>query len=290
MRTTYVSSEVNKYKQQKLNNVIQSLSDYVSCTTNDCTNQIYGTIDYCGYIYEGQVISGDKKPRRQDVPIKTTNNIFLGYLDNNGNLTVSNVQQTCGSSNNVDKSYCWCAGWCGCCTSDYECCYQVSCDCFPTCYYNCEIYEVAQTDYCIIDCYIKESLICNNIDAVSCIRYTSGGQSPTWTNAGACFFVCNVNNTSYLWSCNIISGSYFVCQQIATYNCNTCDWDWEAVTNTELVCNYVQNCLGWCVIDICSEGALGAALSYQTTYCCIVNCVCYVDATNQEVCIKERYL
>ena len=46
--TTYVSSIENRYSRAKLNNDIHSLDDFVSFTTNDKTEQEYGTIDYCG--------------------------------------------------------------------------------------------------------------------------------------------------------------------------------------------------------------------------------------------------
>ncbi len=91
--TSFVSSEKNKYQQVKLNNVIQSLSDFVNCTTNDCTKQEYGEINYFGPISIGQIICGNKKPRKQNVPVITTNNIFLGYLDPNGTITVKNNKQ-----------------------------------------------------------------------------------------------------------------------------------------------------------------------------------------------------
>ena len=84
----YVSSIDNKLKQSKLNNVILSLDCLVSCSTNDKTEQNYGVIEYSGPISPGQVIKGSKKPMKSGTPV-IADNIFLGVINNDGDLTVS---------------------------------------------------------------------------------------------------------------------------------------------------------------------------------------------------------
>ena len=102
-QVTYVSSVENRYKKAKLNNVIQSLNCFVTCSSPDTTIQDYGYICYCGCIYEGQYIQGNKKPRRAGTPV-IVNNTWLGTIDNNGYLRVEN---TCSS----EASFVTSTGW-----------------------------------------------------------------------------------------------------------------------------------------------------------------------------------
>ena len=58
--TTYVSSVDETKKRDSVNNVIKSLSCFITETTNDKTCQDYGYICYMGPIQVGQVIHGTK--------------------------------------------------------------------------------------------------------------------------------------------------------------------------------------------------------------------------------------
>ena len=89
----YLSSETDRTKRAKLNNVIQSLDLFVSCTTNDATKQQYGIIDYCGVLTEGQTIAGTKLPMRSGVPISTVNGVWIGNINEAGNLVVKNTNE-----------------------------------------------------------------------------------------------------------------------------------------------------------------------------------------------------
>lgn len=86
----HVSSIDDRVKRQKLNNVLDSLNDLVDYSTNDKTKQDYGQIQYCGNLVLGQEIQGTKKPRRQDVPIVTTSNAYVGMMQPNGSVMVEN--------------------------------------------------------------------------------------------------------------------------------------------------------------------------------------------------------
>lgn len=86
---TYVSSIDNREKRSKLNNVIKSLSDFVTCTTPDVTCQNYGIIDYCGTICKGQIIPGNHKSMRSGTPV-TACGTYIGKINGDGNLKVDN--------------------------------------------------------------------------------------------------------------------------------------------------------------------------------------------------------
>ncbi|MBQ2173741.1 MAG: hypothetical protein II453_01325 [Alphaproteobacteria bacterium] len=146
----YVSSIDNKLKQSKLNNVILSLDCLVSCSTNDKTEQNYGVIEYSGPISPGQVIKGSKKPMKSGTPV-IADNIFLGVINNDGDLTVSNNCQT-KSSWSVDSKYqdiTYDFTWLGTVSSCYQCTltscntccstttldgWEVTCTCTTYCY------------------------------------------------------------------------------------------------------------------------------------------------------------
>lgn len=102
-QVTYVSSIPNRFKKAKLNNVIQSLNCFVSCSCPDVTEQDYGYICYCGCVYDGQYIKGNKKPQKSGTPV-IVNNTWLGTIDNNGYLKVEN---TCSS----EASFVTSTGW-----------------------------------------------------------------------------------------------------------------------------------------------------------------------------------
>lgn len=86
---TYVSSINDRVKRQKLNNVIESLDCFISCTTNNKTLQNYGEMSYCGAIVPGQVVEGSRRPRRSNQPILTTTNAYVGSLNDAGNLIIN---------------------------------------------------------------------------------------------------------------------------------------------------------------------------------------------------------
>lgn len=90
---TYVSSECSTWKRTKLNNVIESLNCFVSNTTNDKTEQEYGTLSYTGKLYKGLHIQGDKKPKTVGTPV-IYNGIYLGKIDGNGELVIQNATST----------------------------------------------------------------------------------------------------------------------------------------------------------------------------------------------------
>lgn len=95
-QVTYVSSEKDRVKQSQLNNVIQSLNCFVSCTTPDTTQQDYGEICYTGPIKKGQIIKGNKKPKKAGTPV-IANGAWLGNIDRNGQLIITNNCNTTSS-------------------------------------------------------------------------------------------------------------------------------------------------------------------------------------------------
>lgn len=103
-QVTYVSSEQNRVKKSQLNNVIQSLNCFVSCTTPDETVQEYGLLEYTGTIKKGQVLYGNRKPKKAGTPV-IAGGAWLGNIDRNGRLTITN---TCSSTStiSVTEGYC----------------------------------------------------------------------------------------------------------------------------------------------------------------------------------------
>lgn len=88
--TNYLSDESDTTRRTKINNVIKSLSCFISETTNDKTEQDYGIICYCGPITLGQIIKGTKIPKVANTPV-IANNTFIGTIQGNGDLVVSNT-------------------------------------------------------------------------------------------------------------------------------------------------------------------------------------------------------
>lgn len=103
-QVTYVSSEQDRVKKSQLNNVIQSLNCFVSCTTPDKTEQEYGVLSYTGTIKKGQVLCGNRKPKKAGTPV-IAGGAWLGNIDRNGRLTITN---TCSSTStiSVTEGYC----------------------------------------------------------------------------------------------------------------------------------------------------------------------------------------
>lgn len=90
---TYVSSISDRLAKSKMNNVIESLKNFVTCTTNEYTHQDYGVIDYCGPICVGQIIPGNKRSCKAGTPV-TAMGIYIGDIDQDGNLKVVNTSST----------------------------------------------------------------------------------------------------------------------------------------------------------------------------------------------------
>lgn len=90
--TSYVSDADDTKKRDSVNNVIKSLSCFITETTNDKTCQDYGYICYTGPIQVGQVIHGTKKPKRGGIPV-VTNGLYIGSIDEKGDLLVTNTTQ-----------------------------------------------------------------------------------------------------------------------------------------------------------------------------------------------------
>ena len=153
---TYLSSENDYVKRSKLNNVICSLDNLISSTTNDKTLQDFGEIEYCGILCKGQVIHGTKPPSVSCVPVFTTSNVFVGYIHENGDLIVENDTDIVGTTScavtsksgpiNVEWATCYdpvlhqeydtCELICSNTTSRTyaECGYNVTCTCTTSCY------------------------------------------------------------------------------------------------------------------------------------------------------------
>lgn len=85
-----VSSIHDKKPRGQLNRVIESLDCFVSCTTNDVTEQNYGVISYAGPIYKGQIIKGNKKAHKSGTPV-VVSNTYIGMIKSSGDLEVENT-------------------------------------------------------------------------------------------------------------------------------------------------------------------------------------------------------
>jgi len=279
---SYVSSEKNKVSQAKLNNVITSLKDFVSCTTNDKTEQDYGVIEYNGAICLGQKIQGTKKPRTQNVPIISNNNVFLGYLDASGTLTVSNNKQI---YNPPSQSLCMTgSGFAVVCSSSISECdtkYNLSC----TCTIN-NIVEknklTTETCWDIIDCCI----ICENMQqCVSSILYNGttciGNGTTSFYRSGEnneCVNACNniyVYGTHYVWCSPALVQFDGSIQRIVALSDNI---------------SFIDSCLS----NICSSYSATRSpnkngLDFEMTLNCkIDNKITY--STTDCVSISERYV
>lgn len=109
-QVTYVSSVEDRYKRSKLNNVIQSLHCFISNTTPDVAEQDFGIIDYCGPICKGQLIKGNQPAKRAGAPI-TAMGVYLGDIDKDGVLRVTNTQSLSWSQNVCQLPINICSYW-----------------------------------------------------------------------------------------------------------------------------------------------------------------------------------
>jgi len=151
-QVTYVSSEQDRVKKSQLNNVIQSLNCFVSCTTPDKTEQEYGILSYTGAIKKGQVLCGNKRPRKAGTPV-IAGGAWLGNIDRNGRLTITN---TCSSTStiSVTEGYC-CIQYNAIqdCTSPGSSCYWCDATYLEGCCITCTPGEDDQGPYvCVTSC------------------------------------------------------------------------------------------------------------------------------------------
>lgn len=278
---SYVSSEADKMKQSKLNNVITSLKDYVSCTTPDSTIQDFGTLEYEGTICLGQVIKGNKKPRATNVPIISDNNVFLGYMNENGNLTVSNVKQICNSNTSLNVTGTGVAIICN--GSIPEC--DVKCTLSCTCCMETRIEKNLLTNItttCITDCCIicentaqcLKCIVCGGVcRGCGCTTLYRRGEYSEEVYAVNCVWVAG---TPYQWTSPTLIIFDYNAQKIL-HKCNNSD--------------FINECLACCgyrnFYAVMSENKNG--LDFELTLnCTFVDTVTY--ATTDSVSIYERYV
>lgn len=163
MNQTYLSSENNLTKKAKMNNVLQSLSYMVSCTTNDTTAQDYHTLCYCGDVYVGQKIQGDGCASLSGTPV-IYQDTFIGTIDQNGVLTVENLDK---NQNTTTVSLGWSATY----TTTSYCCshpYNYACSAFV---YNC------------CTCNNCTCTVCTECGTTSCgCPYTKSTTTVCWEN------------------------------------------------------------------------------------------------------------
>lgn len=246
-QVTYVSSVKNQYKKAKLNNVIQSLNCFVSCTTPDVTQQDYGVICYCGKIAKGQYIRGNKPPKKAGTPV-IVSNVWLGTIDNNGNLLVEN---TFSSEASFVTTTQWLGDMCGCpisitmdpnapndCYSYYCCDACTVCGPYVTCTQEEDdqgkyISEVSTTctwtpyhEYCYVACAFPGQDELEHRNALWLLRnwfhddpYDCSG-TPfccKWFNAAyGCYNWCE----GRLYYCICYEGAIYYC----IYDSDYCDW------------------------------------------------------------------
>lgn len=281
-QTTYVSSERNDIKQSKLNNVIKSLSDFVSCTTNDCTVQDYGEINYDGEITIGQVIKGTKRPRRANVPVISQNNVFLGYLDGAGNLTVRNNLQTLNTASEGHSSMTYLKSIMNTTTTEVDTCTNIRCSCC-VCPVNSRNSLITRTYWDIQDCRI---IACNMYQCIymiyrssACVGY--GETSFCWGGDNSlCVYANNnihIGSSVYSWN----NPNPIVILDTSTYDLLYCP------TNKE----FIDCCLNeTCGSNYCSSiNSNGNGVTWSgTIYTELKNTVEY--ATTSYVRIREKYV
>ena len=282
--TTYVCSVENRYSRAKLNNVIHSLDDFVSCTTNDKTEQEYGTIDYCGPIAIGQVIHGNKRPRRKNVPVVTTSNVFLGYLNENGDIAVENNKQTqCITTNTcTTKSGTLTALNCTSVTNmDY--CGEVSnCSCSRT--YECNGYHVVE----VTNEQCWQHIICRDLGYQYPDKVTCCGQEYGSTSA---YFGVSGNN---IYGCGRWTGATISCCCCGCANLTMAVADLTAETLTS--CNVsmpgtldsqIKNCMGsyWRISS--TNDRLGASLVIDIYRCTVTS---FWQKIAEEGCVSMIYV
>lgn len=256
-QVTYISSIENSFKKAKLNNVIGSLNCFVTCSTPDVTEQDYGYICYCGCIYEGQYIQGNKKPQRAGTPV-IVNNTWLGTIDNNGYLKIEN---TCSS----EASFVTSTGW-----KDISITFDPNAADGGVSRYYCDTPVVTRNVTCTECCDDRGKYISEVTTTVCCTHYHD------------CCYFCDVFPAiSDLENCDCWDKFKYVAGCDCTYP-GTCTWLWNFVNapnkplqdNTNyysLAHNLTEayTCYIWC------DGATYYCIHYRACACaCTLTFVC----------------
>ena len=278
---SYVSSEADKMKQSKLNNVITSLKDYVSCTTPDSTIQDFGTLEYEGTICLGQVIKGNKKPRASNVPIISNNNVFLGYLDENGDLTVSNTKQICSTCTSLTVGGSAYAGVYPSSITECDTKCTLSCTCCVENKIEKNVFTTITTT-CICDCCI----ICENMQ--QCIYRIYNGSS--CVGCGCTHFCRRGENSEFVYALNCIAVGgcifWWSSPDLIQFNIDT-----QKIVHLSDNKAFVDGCLhcicgsSYCARLCDCKNGLDFEMSLECTF---VDTVTY--ATTDSVSVYERYV
>lgn len=267
-QVTYVSSVKNTYKKAKLNNVIQSLNCFVSCTTPDVTEQDYGVICYCGKVAKGQYIKGNRPPRKAGTPV-IVSNIWLGTIDNNGNLYVENASSSEASFVTTEQwrdiqmtfnpsatgsSYYYCDSprrygphiTCACCHDDRgDYMLEVSTTCTCTTYHEKCFYAQAFPGLAVME------------EGDNYCRWRAfGGTHSEWygnSHEGA----ITAATTQYIW-CN---GALYYNIYYRAYNHVWYDDDYEECYEYCVGQTYGPYLHGWCNGHLCISGVASQGLS-----------------------------
>lgn len=314
-----VSSIEDRVKRSRLNNVIDSLNNYVSCTTNDTTSQDYGMISYCGDLKVGQIIHGNKRPRKSGTPI-IVSNTYLGLLATDGSLTVeNNCCSVIGYCTDPPPSFCNinvgyanfsnASSSCTCPEPTVRCCCRTCENCKDECG-NCYTLDKTLCEYttCLIQvCAFSNAypgnnnyedpatwLRCHNIDPGYCC-----GASFNCTYAYYAFGCeAHGDNPNSIYYCYCVSATYMkVCGG------NVCCWN-DSTQCKVLITDGLDAAvrgLGFCVVppptgeywNKTKTGIIGSNLdrvciSLTTCYVCdywIVKCIRPI----RKICFNVRY-
>lgn len=230
-QVTYVSSEQDIVKKSQLNNVIQSLNCFVSCTAPDKTEQEYGILSYTGTIKKGQVLCGSKRPRKAGTPV-IAGGAWLGNIDRNGRLTITN---TCSSTStiSVTEGYC-CIQYNAIqdCTSPGSSCYwcdatylEGSCiTCTPgedeqgsyVCVTSCCTWVTPVHEKCVFACAFRNVPSFETSGAVLC-KYLLGSYYRYYESIG----LVSVNSLE-TWQYTVPLASLTTCPPTHSDNCSHC--------------------------------------------------------------------
>lgn len=302
----FVSSVKDKYARAKLNNVIDSLSCFVSNTTNDKTKQDYGTINYCGVLELGMKIKGDKIPASPGVVVTGTLSdgtpIVVGTINQNGELVVEdtiayrttqsiqsgissiNMSVSIGAGNNCYNCYTATKN-CECCSSNSGVAdgwnYTTYCTCIQCTYMNCYktcglmgVYRCALPDYITT---------CQHFYWCTCYDYGNNKCAPA-------LFICYDCGSGAADATNWTKNKVYAC--INESDGRICWllpwWDYPA-RNTKITNNrywrFQNNEIGLFVYGTSN------IVCVSSTYCCnICRTVCCKNAAGCQIIINQRYV
>lgn len=305
---SFLSTETCLCKRAKLNNVISSLDRVISETTNDKTIQDYGTINYCGTLKIGQTIKGSRIPSVSCIPIFSTSNVFVGYLQPNGDLLVENDNEIVGktSCTSVTKTGTY-EALNNCLVSNTDCCCEYS-----NITQSCTYAECGYTVTCVCSTIlyrriIEKPIMPNNLDYVigrdseGDVRYLPTYQVypryVTLSNPGLCRSVCDTYY--YIDGNHVCAYARFCVPSEFTHmtvrkDAGTFDIQNECVNlyNDSFVKWINRDCLGshdraWGVHNNYRDYAsIRFTIDVTTT---TVSCTCY-KKLDHDICIDERYL